>query len=85
MFIVTNVKSASASAFNSVINHRGGFDTLDDLNKFVQDIAEDTCADVYADVREVWADPNDGEEYTNTIRRGVCWYPHYLPGEEWED
>lgn len=85
MFIVANVKSASASATTALVNHRGGFDTLDALNEFVQDVAEDMCVDVYADVREVWVDPNDGEEYTNTICQGVCWYPHYLPGEEWED
>ena len=85
MFIVANVKSVSVSATTALVNHRGGFDTLDALNEFVQDVAEDMCVDVYADVREVWADPNDGEEYTNIIRQGVCWYPHYLPGEEWED
>ena len=85
MFIITNVKCAATSATTALVNHRGGFDTLDALNSFVQDVAEGACVDVYADVREVWVDPSEGEEYTNIVRREVCWYPHYLPGDEWED
>ena len=84
MFIIANIKSESPAAV-SFLRKQNSFDTIDELNATVQDVADTFTVDVYADVREVWTDPEEGEEYTTTIRQMVQWYPHYLPGEEWED
>lgn len=83
MFFAANISADSDHAANYVRRHGTGFDSIDELNEFVQDVAESSNGFIQADICEEWFD-NEGEGYTNIVRRGVIWNPP-AEWEEWED
>lgn len=83
MFFATNISADSARVADFIRRRGSGFDTIEEIDDFMQGAAEASNGFVQADICEEWFD-DEGEGYTSIVKRQVIWNPP-AEWEAWED